>query len=104
MIAKWRRRFSEGGVEGSVDEPLPGAPWKLTARVRARVLAATRGTPPDGTRHWSCHRFAVHLGVSENIVQGVWCEAELRSDRLAPYIASTNPDFDTSGADIIGFC
>ena len=50
-IAKWRRRFLEHGVEGLTSQYPGRAPWKLTARVRARVLAATRRPPPDGTTH-----------------------------------------------------
>ena len=81
----------------------PGrAPWKLTARVRARVLAATRRPPPDGTTHWSCRRLAAHLGVGKDLVQRVWREADLRPHRLARYMASTDPDFETKAADIIG--
>jgi len=71
-IAKWRRRFLEDGVEGLTSRYRGHAPWKLTSRVRARVLAATRRPPPDGTTHWSCRRLAAHLGVSKNIVQRVW--------------------------------
>lgn len=101
-IAKWRRRFLEDGVEGLTSRYRGRAPWKLTSRVRARVLAATRRPPPDGTTHWSCRRLAAHLGVSKNIVQRVWREAELRPHRLARYMASTDPDFETKAADIIG--
>ena len=89
-------------MEGLTSRYRGRAPWKLTARVRARVLAATRRPPPDGTTHWSCRRLAAHLGVSKNIVQRVWREAELRPHRLARYMASTDPDFEAKAADIIG--
>ncbi len=59
-IAKWCRRFLEHGVEGLTNRHRGRRPWKLTARVRARVLAATRRPPPDGTTHWSCRRLAAH--------------------------------------------
>ena len=65
---RWSGRFLEHGVEGSTNRHRGRPPWKLTARVRARVLAATRRPPPDGTTHWSCRRLAAHLGVSKNIV------------------------------------
>ena len=101
-IAKWRRRFLEHGVEGLTSHYPGRAPWKLTARVRARVLAATRRPVADGTTHWSCRRLAAHLGVSKDVVQRVWREADLRPHRLARYMASTDPDFETKAADIIG--
>ena len=67
-----------------------------------RVLAATRRPPPDGTTHWSCRGLATHLDVSKDNVQRVWREADLRPHRLARYMASNDPDFETKAADIIG--
>ena len=58
---------------------------ELTVRLRARVLAATRRRPPDGTTQWSRRRLAVQLGVDKNIVRRVWREADLRPHWLAPY-------------------
>ena len=101
-IAKWRRRFLEHGVEGLTNRHRGRPRWKLTVRLRARVLAATRRPPPDGTTHWSCRRLAAHLGVDKNIVQRVWREADLRPHRRARYMASNDPDFETKAADIIG--
>ena len=76
---------------------------ELTARVRARVLAATRRPPPDGTTHWSCRASWPHLDLSKDIVQRVWREADLlRPHRLARNMASNAPDFETKAADIIG--
>ena len=101
-IAKWRRRFLEQGVN-DLCSTYPGrAAWKLTARVRARILAATRRPPPDGTTHWSCRRLAAHLGLSKDLVQRAWREADLRPHRLARYMASNDPDFEQKAADIIG--
>ena len=72
-IAKWRRRFLEHGVEGLTNRHRGRRPWKSTARLRARVLAATRRRPPDGSTHWSCRRaLAAHLGVTKDIVQRIW--------------------------------
>ena len=102
IIAKWRRRFLEGSVDGLTSHYTGRAPWKLTARVRTRVLAATRRPPPDGTTHWSCRRLAAHLGVGKDVVQRVWREADLRPHRLARYMASNDPDFETKAADVIG--
>ena len=101
-IAKWRRRFLEHRVEGLTNRHRGRPRWKLTVRLRARVLDATRRPPPDGTTHWSCRRLAAHLGVDKNIVQRVWREADLRPHRLARYVASNDPDFETKAADIIG--
>ena len=98
-IAKWRRRFLECSVEGLTNRHRGRPRWKLTVRLRARVLAATRRPPPDGTTHWSCCRLAAHLGVNKNIVQRVWREADVRPHQLARYMASNDPDFETKAAD-----
>ena len=78
-IAKGRRRFLEDGVEGLTSR-YPGARTMevVTPRVRARVLAATRRLPLDGTTHWSCRRLAAHLGVSKK-----HCPASLARGRAA---------------------
>ena len=81
-IAKWRRRFLEHGVEGLMNRHRGRPRWKLTVRLRARVLAAIRRPTPDGATHWSCRRLAAHLGVDKNIVHRVWREADLRPHRL----------------------
>ena len=40
--------------------------------------------------------------MDKNIVQRIWREADLRPHRLARYMASNDPDFETKAADIIG--
>ena len=74
----------------------------LTARLRARILAATRKPPKDGSTHWSCRKLAAALGVSKDAVHRVWQEAGLKPHRLERYMASNDPDFETKAADIIG--
>ena len=46
-------RVRRAGVEGLTSRYRGRPPWKLTAQVRARVLAATRLPPPDGSRRTS---------------------------------------------------
>ena len=72
-IAKWRRRFLEHGLKVLTNRYRGWAPWKLRARARARMLAATRLPPADRTTHWSCLRFATYLGKAT--VQREGCRA-----------------------------
>ena len=76
--AKWRRRYLEHGVEGLTNRHRGRPRWTLAVRLRAGVLADTRGPPAGGTTQWSCRRVAAHLGVDKNIVPRVWREADLR--------------------------
>ena len=101
-IAKWHRRFLEAGIQGLPSRYRVRAPRKLTAQDRAPVLAATRRPTPNGTTHWSCRRLAAPVGLSKNIVQSVWRETDPQPHRLARYMASTDPDFETKAAYIIG--
>ena len=73
-----------------------------TPRLQARVLAAIKDGPKDGSTHWSCRKLAAHLQVSKDTVQRILSQADVRPHRLARYMASDDPDFETKAADVIG--
>jgi len=101
-ISRWKRRFLAAGLDG-LDTAHPGQkPSVLTAKLRARILAATRKPPKDGSTHWSCRKLAAALGISKDAVHRAWQEAGLKPHRLERYMASDDPDFETKAADIIG--
>jgi transposase len=101
-IIRWKELFLREGVNG-LDSNHPGQkPFKLTPGLRAKVLAATRRKPTDSSTHWSCRKQAAALGISKDLVQRVWKEAGVRPHRLERYMASTDPDFESKVADIIG--
>ena len=101
-IIRWKQRFLAAGIDG-LDTTHPGqAASVLTANLRARILAATRKRPKDGSTHWSCRKLAAVLGVSKDAVHRVWKEAGLKPHRLERYMASDDPDFESKAADIIG--
>jgi len=101
-IARWKQRFLEAGLEG-LDTYHPGQKAAvLTPALRAKILAATRKKPKDGSTHWSCRKLASTLGVSKDMVHRVWREAGLKPHRLERYLASDDPDFERKAADIIG--
>ena len=101
-ISRWKKRFLEQGLDGfETHRPGQGAS-KLTPKLRARILAATRRKPRDGSTHWSCRKLATELGVSKTMVHKVWQEAGLKPHRLERYMASNDPDFERKAADIIG--
>jgi transposase len=101
-ISRWKKRFVERGLDG-LETHRPGqGPSKLTAKLRAKILSATRRKPRDGSTHWSCRKLASELGVSKTMVHKVWQEAGLKPHRLERYMASNDPDFERKAADIIG--
>ena len=81
----------------------PGQPpSKLTPRLPARIPAATRRKPADGSTHRSCRKLAARLGVGKDLDHRVWREAGLKPHRLKRHIASNDPDFKRKAVDIIG--
>ena len=101
-IGKWKRRFLAAGVDGLETERPGQQPSKLTPKLRARILDATRRKPRDGSTHWSTRKLAKQLSVSKSMVHRVWQEAGLKPHRLERYMASNDPDFERKAADIIG--
>jgi len=101
-ISRWKQRFLEDGLEG-LDTYHPGQPAViLTPALRAKILAATRRKPKDGSTHWSCRKLAAAINVSKDMVHRVWQEAGLKPHRLERYLASDDPDFETKAAGVIG--
>jgi len=100
-VGKWKKRFLAQGLDG-LETHRPGqAPKKLTPKLRARILNATRHKPKDGSTHWSCRKLAKQLGISKDLVHRVWREADLRPHRFERYMASNDPDFERKAADVI---
>ena len=101
-IARRKKRFLAVGLDGLKPHRPGQPPVKLTARLRAKILNATRRPPSDGSTHWSCRKLAKHLGISKDLVHRVWREADLKPHRLERYMASNDPDFERKATDIIG--
>jgi transposase len=101
-IIRWKQRFLQDGLDG-LDTFHPGQTASvLTPALRARILAATRKKPSDGSTHWSCRNLAAALRVSKDAVHRVWKEAGLKPHRLERYVASDDPEFEAKASDIIG--
>lgn len=100
--ATWKTRFLAERLAGLRGRHLGSKPTTLTPALEARILAKTRDTPPDGSTHWSCRKLAAVLQISHSIVALVWRRAGLQPHRLERYVRSTDPDFETKAADVIG--
>lgn len=60
FVARWKRRFVEGGVLALGDLPRSGRPDWLDPKVEARILARTREAPPATFTHWSAPINLIH--------------------------------------------
>ncbi|MFE5591592.1 helix-turn-helix domain-containing protein, partial [Streptomyces sp. NPDC056549] len=85
-VGRWKTRYADRGLAG-LEGDRPGGPREqVPARVRARVIALTRMTPPDdtGLSHWSTRELAKYLKRTEDIsvswhyIARIWREESLR--------------------------
>jgi transposase len=101
-IALWKRRFESDGIAGLAARHRGSKPTVLTPALQARILAWTRRAPPHGATHWSTRSLGRKLGVQHTIIARAWRDAGLQPHRLERYMRSTDPDFETKAADVIG--
>src|SRR6476469_8037090 len=102
-ISRWKERFRLHGVAGLMEERHPGQkPSVRTPKLQARILAAIKNGPNDGSTHWSCRKLASRFGISKDTVQRILTQADVRPHRLERYMASDDPDFETKAADVFG--
>ena len=86
-----------------MEERHPGQkPSVRTPKLQAKVLAAIKEGPKDGSTHWSCRKLASRFRVSEDTIQRILSQTEVRPHRLERYMASDDPDLETKAADVIG--
>ena len=101
-VALWKQRFVEGGLPGLGARHQGTRPTVLTPALEARILTWTRRPPLNGATHWSTRLLGRKLGVSHTLIAKAWQRAGLQPHRLERYMRSTDPDFETKAADIIG--
>ena len=102
FISSWSKRFDEQGLSGLYSRHCGQPPSKLTPKLEAKILNATRRKPTDGSTHWSTRRLANKLGISHMMVARVWARHGLKPHRFDRYMASKDLEFETKAADIIG--
>ena len=101
-VASWRRRFFEGGPDGLLDEPRPGAPRKITdEQIERAVVTTLEATPPNAT-HWSTRSLARAVGLSQSAVVRIWHAFALQPHRSETFKLSRDPLFIDKVRDIVG--
>src|SRR5262245_53009339 len=101
-IALWKQRFIADGAAGLTARHRGSKPTVLTPALEARIMAWTRRPPSHGATHWSTRSLGRKLGVQHTIVARAWRRAGLQPHRLERYMRSTDPEFETKAADVIG--
>ena len=103
FIARWSSRFTTERLAGLFSRHVGQPATTLTPKLEARILDWTvKRKPPDSATHWSTRKLGQALGVSHMMVTRVWRKHALRPHRLDRYMTTSDPDFETKAADIIG--
>ena len=108
-IDKWLKRYADHGIDGLISEKPPGAPRQIPARIRSRVLALTRMSPPRelGISHWSSAEMAGYVKMKEGVyvsqtwVSRLWRENGLRPWKQGTFKISKDPDFEKKVRDVV---
>ncbi|MDQ3154152.1 MAG: IS630 family transposase [Actinomycetota bacterium] len=109
-VDKWLKRYKKFGMDGLVSRTSPGGPRQIPDRIRARVLALTRTTPPAalGISHWSSAEMARYIKKTEGVyVSQTWVSRLWRENGLAPWRQGTfkiseDPRFEEKVRDVVG--
>jgi transposase len=106
----WLGRYEAEGIAGLVDRSHAAPREQVPAPIRARILAATRTTPPaeTGLSHWSSREMAAFIkrtegvSVSHHYVAKLWRENGLKPHRTGTFKVSKDPAFAEKVTDIVG--
>lgn len=104
----WLSRYAEEGAAGLWERKRGAGREQVPARIRARILAATRSAPPEGLSHWSSREMVKYIARSEKVtvshhyVATLWRETGLKPHRQGTFKLSRDPRFAEKVADIVG--
>jgi transposase len=100
-VCLWRSRHRQQGVAGLKTKARSGRRRQITAAQERAVVAATM-RPPITATHWSARRLAKEVGLSRATVHRIWQKYGLQPHRIEHFKFSTDPQFETKLADIVG--
>jgi transposase len=106
----WLGRYAAQGVAGLLDRSHAAPREQVPPRIRARVLALTRTSPPSetGLSHWSSREMARFIARTEGVavshhwVATLWRDNGLKPHRQGTFKLSRDPQFAAKVADIVG--
>jgi transposase len=102
-VSQWRTRFASRRMDGLQDLPRPGQKRKYDQRMQERMLALLGEPPPSGYATWSGPLLSEALGdVPVSAVWQMLREQRISLQRRRSWCISTDPEFASKAADIVG--
>lgn len=102
-VSKWRKRFAEKRMDAIKDALRSGAPAKYDNKTLNRVLKVLDSKPPQGYARWNGRLVADTLkDVSKHHVWRMLKEKGISLDRRHSWCISTDPEFTSKAADVVG--
>lgn len=102
-VSRWRMRFASMGIAGLSDAARSGPPERYGEQTEKRILALLDEAPPTGYATWNGKLLAEALGdVSADQVWRVLRRHGIYLMRRRSWCISTDPEFATKAADIVG--
>jgi transposase len=109
-VDRWVQRYERFGLAGFEEHKRGGGREQMPARVRTRILALTRSTPPadTGLSHWSSREMARYItrtegmSVSWHYVAKLWRDNDLKPHRQGTFKLSRDPRFAEKVLDVVG--
>ncbi len=102
QVSRIRHRFARDGLGGLADRPRSGRPRVYGERTRARVVALTLKSPPEGLTHWSTRELARKVGLSSETVRRIWHDHALQPQRSETFKFTNDPQAAEKIEDIVG--
>jgi len=100
-VCMWRRRFRELGIAGLRSRTRSGRRRRISHAQERAVVAATM-RPPKTATDWSSRRLAKQVRLSPPTVHRIWQKYGLQPHRVEHFKFSSDPQFDSKLADIVG--
>jgi transposase len=101
-VNKWRARFITDGIAGLEDAERSGKPPTVGKDLRKKILELLETTPPKGHASWDGISVAKALGVKKSSVYNALAKDAIQLQRMRSWCVSTDPEFATKAADVIG--
>ena len=98
----WRQRYVAHGLVGLQDHPRSGRPLKYGKQFRDDLLKVLRHSPPKGLAVWDGPAVAEELGVPVDAVWKALRKEGINLQRHRSWCISTDTNFASKAADIVG--